>query len=131
MFQLSREEAESLRLQNAILETGRGKHRKYLPYVFTEHGTVMLASVLHTSVAIEASIQIARAFVRLREMIASNKKLAHKLAELERKLERKFGSYDKNIRSLFEAINQLMDPPQKPRARIGFTPNKEARKRAD
>ena len=142
MFQLTKEEADSLRLQNATLEEwlrshfatldrGRGKYRKYLPFVFSEHGTVMLSAVLHTPIAIEASIQIARAFVRLREMVASNKKLTHKLAELERKLEHKLGIHDKHIRSLFEAINQLMEPPQKPRAKIGFIPNKDAHKRAD
>ena len=87
----------------------------------------MLASVLHTAVAIEASIQIARAFVRLREMIASNKELAQKLAKLERKLE----GHDENIRELFEALYRLMEPPLKPQAKIGFIRKKEAHKRAD
>ena len=128
MFQLTKEEADSLRSQIAILETGRGrgKHRKYSPYVFTEHGTVMLSAVLHTSVAIEASIRIARAFVRLREMISSNKELAAKLVELERKIDRKFKDHDGHIRSLFDAIQQLIEQPaeidvlRRKGAEIGF-----------
>ena len=115
MFQLTKEEADSLRLQNATLEAGRGKYRKYLPCVFTEHGAVMLASVLHTEIAIEASVQIARAFVHLREMIVSNKDLSRRLSELEKK-------YDAQFREVFDAIRGLMDPPAKPPRPIGFNP---------
>ncbi|MBI4370290.1 MAG: ORF6N domain-containing protein [Elusimicrobia bacterium] len=119
MFQLSRKEAESLRLQSATLEkAGRGKHRKYLPLAFTEYGAVMLASVLHTPVAVEASVQIARAFVRLREMVAAHRELARKLEQLERKIE----NHDSDIHNLFEAIRKLMEPPEKPRLTMGFRP---------
>ncbi len=76
MFQLTRAEVESLRSQIAILEPGRGKHRKYLPYAFTEHGALMLASVLNSPIAVEASIFVVRAFIRLREVIATHKVLA-------------------------------------------------------
>ena len=84
MFQLTAEEAESLRLHFAISNVGRGG-RRYLPYVFTEHGVVMLSSVLNTPIAIETSVKIARAFVRLREIISTHKELAQKMEELERK----------------------------------------------
>ena len=118
MFQLTKRESESLRSQFAISNKGRGG-RRYLPYVFTEHGTVMLSAVLHTPTAIEASIQIARAFVRLREMISAHKELAAKLRELERKVE----GHDEHIQSLFDAIRELMEPPVKPKPQIGFQPS--------
>jgi hypothetical protein len=84
-----------------------------VPYAFTEHGTIMLASVLNSRVAIEASVQIVRAFVRLREMLSSHKNLARKLAELER-------HYDHQFRAVFDAIRQLMVEDQQPRKQIGF-----------
>ena len=119
-FQLTSQEAESLRLQFATSNKGRGG-RRYFPFVFTEHGTVMLSAVLHTPTAIEASIQIARAFVRLREMISAHKELAAKLGELERKVE----GHDEHIQSLFDAIRELMEPPVKPKPQIGFQPHKK------
>ncbi len=115
MFQLSVEEAKSLRSQFVISKKGRGG-RRYLPFVFTEQGVAMLSSVLNSERAVEINIQIMRAFVRLREMIASNKVLARKLDALERKLE----SHDVRIRSLFEAIRQLMTPPEPKKRKIGF-----------
>ena len=98
------------------LEIGRGKYPKYLPYAFTEEGVAMLSSVLRSKRAIQVNIAIMRAFVKLRQMLAGNKELAAKLAELERKLE----GHDQQIHSLFEAIRQLMAPPEPPRRRIGF-----------
>jgi hypothetical protein len=87
------------------------------PYAFTEHGAIMVASILSTQRAIEVSVYVVRAFVRLRQVLATHKELAHKLAELERKVE----THDEAIRSLFEAIRQLMAPPPEPkRGRIGF-----------
>jgi len=92
----------------------RGQNIKYAPYAFTEHGAVMLASVLNSPTAIDASIQVVRAFVRLRAMVAVHEELAQKLSVLERK-------YDKQFRVVFEAIRQLMTPEPKPlRGRIGF-----------
>ena len=117
MFQLSEEEAESLRSRFATSNKGRGG-RRYLPYVFTEHGTVMLSAVLHTPVAIEASIQIARAFVRIRQMVASHHDLARRLHDLEKK-------YDGQFQEVFTAINELMEPPVKPKLEIGFKPHKK------
>jgi hypothetical protein len=87
-----------------------------LPYAFTEHGAIMAAMVLNSPLAVEMSVQVVRAFVRLREILASNKILAEKFAELEHKV----ASHDGHIRSLFEAIHQLMSPPSSPGRRIGF-----------
>ena len=114
-FQLTAEEVAALMSQIATSKKGRGGRRK-LPWVFTEHGAIMLASVLSSPVAVHASVQVVRAFVRLREMLVSNRELAQKLAELERKLE----GHDAAIRNLFEAIRQLLNSPEPPRKQIGF-----------
>jgi hypothetical protein len=113
MFQLSAEEAELLKSQNVTLKTGRGKHRKYLPYVFTEQGVAMLSSVLRSERAVHVNIEIMRAFVRLRQILSSNVELARKLNAFEKK-------YDAQFKVVFDALRQLMAPPTKPRRRIGF-----------
>ena len=115
MFQLSAEEVKCLRSQFVISKGNRGG-RRYLPYVFTEQGVAMLSSVLNSERAVEINIQIMRAFVRLRQMILSNEDLARKLKALERKLQ----SHNVHIRSLFEAIRQLMAPPEPKKRKIGF-----------
>lgn len=92
---------------------GRLKFSPTVPYAFTEHGAIMLASVLSSRAAIDASVQIVRAFVRLREMLSSHKDLARKLADLERR-------YDHQFRVVFDAIRQLMVEEQQPRKQIGF-----------
>ena len=115
MFQLNPAEAGVLRSQFATSKTGRGG-RRYLPFAFTEHGAIMLAAVLNTPRAIEVSVFVVRAFVKLREMLASHKELAVKVAELERKI----GSHDEAIRSLLSAIRHLMIEPASPRKQIGF-----------
>lgn len=92
------------------------KFSPVLPFAFTEHGAVMLASVLSSSVAVHASIRVVRAFIRLREILATHKELARKVAELEARIQTR----DEDITALFEAIRQLMEPPEKPRRRIGF-----------
>jgi hypothetical protein len=107
MFQLSVEEAAFLRSQNVTLKPGRGQHRKYLPYAFTEQGVAMLSGVLHSPRA------VMRAFVRLRQMLQQNADLARKLAQLEKK-------YDTQFRAVFDAIRELMKPLEKPKRRIGF-----------
>ncbi len=114
MFQLDPEEAEVLRSQIAT-SNGRGG-RRYLPFAFTEHGAIMLAAVLNTPRAIEVSVLVVRAFVRLREILTTHKALAHKLLELESKIE----THDEAIRSLMSAIRQLMAAPEKPLKKIGF-----------
>lgn len=113
MFQLNEEEFESLRSQFVTLKKGRGQHRKYLPYAFTEQGVAMLSSVLNSDKAIEVNILIMRAFVKLREMIASNKDLAKRLDELEKK-------YDAQFKIVFDAIRRLMTPPEPKKKKIGF-----------
>ena len=115
MFQLTSEEWNSLRFQIGTSKGGRGG-RRYLPFAFTEHGTIMLASVLNTSRAVEASLYVVRAFVRLREVLTSHKDLAQKLKELESKYE----GHDEQIKDIIEAINQLLLPPEKPKPQIGF-----------
>ena len=120
MFQLTKDEEKTLRFQFGSLK--RGQHPKYLPYVFTEQGVAMLSSVLRSKKAIQVNIAIMRVFVRLKEIISTHKELAHKLSELERKIER----HDEEIRSIFEAIRQLMaPPPEKKRRIIGFQTQKD------
>ena len=114
MFQLTADEAEDSRFQFGILK--RGMNIKYLPCVFTQEGVAMLSGVLRSPRAEQVNIAIMRAFVRLRETLSLHKELAHKLAELERKIE----NHDENIRTLFEAIHQLMTPPETPHREIGF-----------
>ena len=92
-----------------------------LPYAFTEHGAIMLASVLNTPIAVQASVQVVRAFVRLREMLGAHKDLARKLEEIEKK-------YDAQFKVVFDAIRALMTTPDKPRRSIGFRVE-EARQR--
>lgn len=113
MFQLSKEEAAFLTSQIVTLKKGRGQHRKYLPYVFTEQGVAMLSSVLRSPRAIQVNIEVMRAFIRLRKMLASTAELARKLDALEKK-------YDAQFKGVFEAIRQLMMSPKPKRRAIGF-----------
>ncbi|MGH9575606.1 MAG: ORF6N domain-containing protein [Candidatus Acidiferrales bacterium] len=115
MFQLNLVEAEHLRSQSATSKSARGG-RRYRPYAFTEHGAIMAASVLNTPRAVEVSVYVVRAFINLRETISTHKELANKFAELENRME----THDEDIGALFEAIRQLMEPPDKPTKRIGF-----------
>jgi len=115
VFALSRQEFTALISQNATSK-GRGGRRK-VPNVFTEHGAIMAANVLSSSRAIEVSVYVVRAFVRLREMTVANTEVAAKLGEFERKV----AGHDKAIRSLVTAIRRLMESPSPtPRRRIGF-----------
>ena len=103
MFQLTAEEVRSLRSQFATSKQGRGG-RRYAPLVFTEQGIAMLSTVLNSERAIQVNIEIMRAFVRLREMIATHKELARKLEALEKR-------YDAQFKVVFDAIRELMAPP--------------------
>lgn len=123
MFQLTRKESETLkdyfdpdalRSQIVTSKAGRGG-RRYLPLAFTEQGVAMLSSVLRSPRAVQVNIAIMRAFVKLREMLASHRDLARRLDEME-------GKYDAQFKVVFDAIRQLMTPPEKPRHRIGFNP---------
>jgi hypothetical protein len=121
MFQLGAEEWSALRSQSVTLEAGRGQHRKYLPYAFTEQGVAMLSSVLRSPRAIAVNIQIMRAFVHMRELLSSNHELAKRLDQLEARLDKKLGEHDAAIAAILSAIRQLMHPPATKRRPIGFT----------
>jgi hypothetical protein len=135
MFRLTAEETSSLRSQIVTLSqqildnqriptnwsqivTSSGKHRgqTYRPYAFTEQGVAMLSSVLNSERAVKVNIAIMRAFVKLREALETNRELARKFAELEKRV----GKHDAKIDAILEAIRQLMAPPTKPRREIGF-----------
>jgi hypothetical protein len=117
-FQLTQEEYEILRSQIAISSSHGG--RRYLPWVFTEHGAIMLASVLNSDRAVQMSVSVVRAFVGMREQLAAHKELATKLDELENRV----SGHDAAIANLFEAIRQLVEAPAPPlpedRKKIGF-----------
>ena len=115
-FQLTAEELESLRSQIVTSKPGRGG-RRYFPRVFTEHGAIMLASVLDSQRAVEMSVSVVRAFILMREQLAASKELAKKLSELEGRV----CGHDEAIQNLFEAIRQLIEPPlPENRRQIGF-----------
>jgi len=117
MFQLSEEEFESLRFQSGTSNTRGG--RRYSPYAFTEHGAIMAASVLNSQRAVLVSVLVVRTFVKLREVLTTHKELAHKMAELERRV----GNHDEAIGSLVGTLRALMAAPRKRRSkkgRIGF-----------
>ena len=114
MFQLTKDELINLRFQ---FETSRWGGSRYLPYVFTEHGIAMLSSILNSKRAIQVNILIMRAFTKLRDMLLTHKELAVKIDVLERK----YGEHDETIKTIFEAIKQLLEPPlAKERKIIGF-----------
>ncbi len=114
MFELTKEEQGSLRCHFGTLK--RGQHSKYREIAFTEQGVAMLSSILRSGRAIEVNIAIMRVFVRLQEMMATHKELATMLKELEGRIQQ----HDEQIVAIFEAIRQLMTPPETPRKRIGF-----------
>jgi hypothetical protein len=113
-FQLTGDEFADLRSQFVTSSLHGG--RRYLPWVFTEHGAIMLASILNSKVAVSASVRVVRAFVRLREMISANAELSHRLGELERKMD----THDEAIAQLFAAIRRLLEPPAPKKREIGF-----------
>ncbi len=120
MFQLSDEEFENLRCQTGISSSYGG--RRYNPYVFTQEGVAMLSSVLRSPRAIQANIEIMRAFVRMKEMINANGPLSRKIKALEKK-------YDGQFKVVFDAIQQLMIPPEKHKHPIGFVWPKNDKKK--
>ena len=115
MFQLTKDEFDNLRLQSGTSSPrGRGwGGRRYRPYAFTEQGVAMLSSVLRSKRAVRVNVEIIRAFVRLRGILAAHKQLSRRLNELEKK-------YDGQFAVVFEAIRRLMEPSEKKRGRIGF-----------
>jgi hypothetical protein len=118
MFQLTSEEVTFLRSQTATSNRGRGG-RRYAPYAFTEQGVAMLSSVLNSERAIQVNIEIMRIFVRLRQMVASNARLARKMNALEKR-------YDAQFKVVFDAIRQLMTAPEPRKRKIGFLVEEKA-----
>lgn len=122
VFQLSRTERDEVVANCDHLR--RIKFSSTMPFAFTEHGALMAASVLNTQRAVEVSLYVVRAFVELREALATHKELAKRLNELESRLERKFATHDQAITGILEAIRQLMAPPEPTKKRrIGFVQN--------
>lgn len=116
MFRLTPAEVQTL--NRSQIATGSQKHRdpRYPPYAFTEHGAIMAATVLNSPRAIKTSVYVVRAFVQLRDLLASNRQLAEKFAELERKV----SSHDQAIVGILKAIRELMNPPEPKKRPIGF-----------
>ena len=112
MFELTKDEYQSLRSQIVTLK--RGQHSKYAPFAFTEHGVLMLSSVLNSERAIQVNIQIVRTFTKLREMLSTHKDLKRKIESMEKK-------YDEQFQIVFEAIKQLLSEEDKPKKKIGYT----------
>ncbi len=118
LFELTKEEYDSLRSQNVIIK--RGQHSKYLPFAFTEQGVAMLSSVLNSKRAIQVNIAIMRAFVQLRKFLQSNDQLSKKLKKLESETKKKFAEQEKQIQLIFEAIKELISEKEKPKNPFGF-----------
>ncbi len=136
MFQLSSEETETLsqlvtpsvaghdvsNSSQIVMSSGKYRGKRYRPYAFTEQGVAMLSSVLNSESAVKMNIAIMRAFVQLRRALETNRELARKFSEFERRI----GKHDAEIDAILEAIRQLMTPPEKPRREIGFHVREEA-----
>jgi len=124
MFQLTREETNTVlgsRSQTVTLK--RGRNIKYRPYAFTEHGAIMAANILKSSRAVQMSVFVVRAFIKMRRMLTDNKELAHKLAQLERELKKRLDLHETAIVGILQRIMDLIDPPTGPeptRRRIGY-----------
>ena len=122
MFQLTDEEFAALRLQSATLKPGRGQHRKYLPYAFTEHGAIMASMVLNSERATALGVHVVRAFVELRGLVSANKELASKVHTLERKV----SVHERNIAELVDSMAELLATPAPPPKRaIGFVTHED------
>lgn len=120
MFQITAAEHEALRLHFATSNDAARGGRRHLPYVFTEHGAIMAATVLNSPRAVEMSVYVVRAFVKLREMLSSNRVLSRKLDELEQRLTKRLDAHDEAIAAILSAIRELTNPSPTTRA-IGFT----------
>ncbi len=118
MFELSKIEYDSLRSQIVTLKNGRGQHQKYLPSVFTEHGVLMLSSVLNSDIAIQTNIQIMRIFTKVRQMLLDTTEIKIDILQIQKKLE----NHDKNIELVFSYLDELTEKKEneKPRTKIGY-----------
>lgn len=122
MFQLTTKELEELNRSQVVTASQKHRDPRFRPYAFSEQGVAMLSSVLHSKRAILVNIEIMRAFVKLRQMLASNSELSRRLDKLESK-------YDRQFKTVFDAIRQLMSPPPSDRKQIGFHSGSQNRKR--
>jgi hypothetical protein len=125
VFHLEINDLQSLRSQIATLDRGRGRHRKYTPTVYTEHGAIMAAMVLNSPRAVEMSVYVVRAFVKLREVLASNTELARKLEALEKSVATLDTRTRRQFEEVYTAIRALMAPPVTKSRPIGFTADLE------
>ena len=125
-FQLSADEWQSLRYQIGTLKTRRGRHRKYLPWVFTEHGAIMAANILNSPRAVQMAVFVVRAFLKMRALLGDKRELAQKLASLEKELKKRLDVHEAVIVTILQRVMDIIDPPalppQPPKPRIGFTP---------
>jgi hypothetical protein len=120
MFQLDQTEYELLRSQIVTSKPVQGG-RRYLPYAFTEHGAIMAASVLNSGRAVQMSVLVVRAFVRLRQILVDHRDLARRIEALERQFIQKTAEHEAHIHKIYEILHELMSPPEPPKkARIGF-----------
>src|SRR5882724_7856241 len=119
-FQLTAEETADLRSQFATLKTGRGRHRKYRPHAFTEHGALQAANILNSANAVHMSVFVIRAFVKMREHMATNAAILKRLAEIDKSLL----VHDSALRDIYQKLLPLLSPtPDPPRRKIGFHPS--------
>jgi phage regulator Rha-like protein len=122
-FQLTQEEWEALRSQIATLNRGRGQHRKYPPYAFTEHGALMVANILNSPRAVSMSVYVIRAFIRIREDLVANAAILKRLAEIDKTLL----IHDVTLREILQKLRPLLEPPtEPPRPEIGFHVKEDA-----
>lgn len=124
LFQLNREEAKTIvRLRSQFVTLKRGQHPKYLPYAFTEHGAIMAATVLNSPRAVQMSVFVVRALVRMRAILRDSRELARKLAQLDKELKARLNVHEAAIVDILNRIMEIIDPPpepEPPRRRIGF-----------
>jgi phage regulator Rha-like protein len=129
MFQLTAKEFKSLRFQFGTLKTGRGQHRKYFPYVFSEHGAIMAANVLNSPQAVQMSVFVVRAFVKMRGAFSDSRELVKKLAALEKELKSRLDVHEVAIVDVLQRVMAILDPPPQPdppRREIGFHVKEDA-----
>jgi hypothetical protein len=123
VFQLTAAEADSLRSQIVTLKNGRGQHRKFLPYAFTENGAIMAANILNSPAAVRMSVFVVRAFLKMRELLGGTRELARQLAALEKKLTARLDGHEIAIVEVLRRVMDILDPPplpEPPRRQIGF-----------
>jgi len=122
MFRLTRTEMRALNRSQIVTVSQAHRDPRFTPYVFTEHGSIMAATILNSARAVEMSIYVVRSFVQLREALASNKALAKRLGEVETHVRRQFGTYDEALVRILSTLRELTKPPERP---IGFTASLE------